>query len=110
MSQNANTKTYDIVGINDKGYDEIKKAIDNYVTTVSRVNVAATAAKVQKAIKGTTVEANLVTLEADVTSKIREALQPLRDLKSQIDSVKSQYTTYDTENTVINNAIKDLKS
>lgn len=102
---------YNVVGIRADGIDKIKVAISEYITAIQKgTNIEATAKEIQAAIKGTNVEAQVATLANNVNAKVKETVGYLDAFSKKLDTIKSNYSSYDNSTAAIKNAANKLKS
>jgi hypothetical protein len=103
----ASTGSSTVVGIKLSGIDKIVSSIDNYKKAVSaKTHVAANNANIQKAIKGTTSEANIKQMLQLINSDMKGLLVRLDQYKGALQELKTSYKTNDTNNATFVNTYK----
>ena len=87
------------VGINTAKISAMQKALSDYISAVNKnVEIAASRANIQKAIKGSATE-KIDAEFAEVTSKLSQ-------FSTILDEMKNEYTKNDTSNTTFSEVAK----
>ena len=102
---------YNVVGIDAAGLDKVKTAISEYVKSVKSCStIDATGKEIKQAIKGSNVETQVAALALKVDQSIDQIIETVNNFSKKIDTVKANYTKYDTSASAIQNATKNIKS
>ena len=88
------------VGINTAKISSMKKALNDYIAAVNKnVEIAASRANIQKAIKGSSTENSLMELNKKIDAEFAEVTSKLNQFSSILDEMKTEYSKNDTSNT-----------
>lgn len=103
--------TFSLRGININNIAIIKNAIDQYKNVLIKATaISASKSNVEKAIKGTNVEAQIKIISDVIDAKITNMFQELDKFKSVLDEVVIAYKKQDTSSNIASGATSIIKS
>ncbi len=95
------------VGINTAKISAMQKALSDYISAVNKnVEIAASRANIQKAIKGSATETSLIELNKRIDAEFAEVTSKLSQFSTILDEMKNEYTKNDTSNTTFSEVAK----
>ena len=103
--------TVNVTGFNKNGVTAMKDAIATYKNSLKKAtNINVTNTEIQKAIKGTNVEAQVDTLAKTINTEVTALFNQLDAFSNKIDEVASAYESNDSTATAISDVTKSIKS
>lgn len=101
----------DIQGISKKGVVEIQQALKNYINSCnSATRIASSTSKIQNAVKGTNIEANVKLLGTNLTKHIQNLVGELNAFDSKLNRLYANYAKQDSSSSAVGNLAKKFKS
>lgn len=96
-------------GLNAAKIGMMQSALQNYIDAVNnKIKIGATSQKIKNAIKGSSSEKSLITMNNEITNKLKNLTAQLNQYSNTFTMMKESYQKHDTDNTVFNNVAKDL--
>lgn len=103
--------TYNLSGINTNNISKMKTAISNFKKTLTlATNINASNGVIQRAVKGTNVEAQIRQLSNNINSKVINMFNELDAFNTALDSVAAAYKKQDTSATAVGDVAGSIKS
>lgn len=106
----ATSSEPNVVGINTAGVSKIIDANNSYKNAlVNLTNIAATKTEIQRAIKGSSVEAQALSLFTTIDAQVTAFYKTLDTFNDKISTLAGNYAKHDASSTVISDVIKSIK-
>ncbi|MCI9279750.1 MAG: hypothetical protein HFJ02_03005 [Bacilli bacterium] len=103
--------TYNLSGINTNNISKMKTAISNFKKTLTiATNINASNGVIQRAVKGTNVEAQIRLLSNNINAKVINMFNELDAFNTALDSVAAAYKKQDTSATAVGDVAGSIKS